>query len=273
VSYDQLLEAHYNKVAETDGVSSSSTMKDEIIRTKEMEAVLTLVDAFIKERKVQGDDEVHVVDVGCGNGFTLKTLAENFPNFLVFSGIENNEKLYNIACLQTQDEKKTSILRGDVRESLQEKCQLADILICQRVLINLLDEYDQKVVLRNIINLVKSGGMLIFIEAFKSGLKNLNEARRELCLDEITESHHNLYLEDSFFDSKELQVWQSAFAELNENFLSTHYFIARVWHAFLVENSRLPFVRNSHFVNFWSGALPDSVGEYSPLKIKVFIKD
>ena len=46
-----------------------------------------------------------------------------------------------------------------------------DLIICQRVLINLLNKNDQKKALRNLIEIVKTGGTLLFIETFKSGIK------------------------------------------------------------------------------------------------------
>jgi hypothetical protein len=37
-------------------------------------------------------------------------------------------------------------------------------------------------------------------------------------------------------------------------------------------SNRKGFIRNSHFVRFFSAALPDGIGDYSPLRIHTFEK-
>ena len=144
-----------------------------------------------------------------------------------------------------------------------------DIIICQRVLINLLDKQDQIKALKNILDSLKSGGILISIEAFSSNLTHLNLCRKELGLSIIPPAHHNLYLEDLFFETPLLN---KEISEEGDNYLSTHYFITRVLHDVALKATDSPFVRNSLFVDFFDKALPPGIGNFSPLKCMFFRK-
>jgi hypothetical protein len=113
-----------------------------------------------------------------------------------------------------------------------------------------------------------SGGVLLFIEAFSSSLGRLNEARDEFDLPAIGPAHHNLYLQDDFFNIPTLRTYQSDSFSVRPNFLSTHYFVTRVLHPIFIEDK--PFKRNSEFVKFFTQALRQNVGDYSPLKLLAF---
>ena len=103
---------------------------------------------------------------------------------------------------------------------------------------------------------------------FKSGLQNLNSARKEFDLEDLPPAHHNLYLSDEFFQHKSLKEFDNTQKEL----FSTHYFISRVLHQTFLTANKKDFIRNSHFVSFFSKAFPKNVGNYSPLKPLSFIK-
>jgi ubiquinone/menaquinone biosynthesis C-methylase UbiE len=193
-------------------------------------------------------------------------MAESFPTF-AFEGIEFNASLRKIAGTRLL-KRNIRISDGDVRvlSSLPQKT--FDILICQRVLINLLDPADQTTALSNLIDILNSKGLLIFIECFKAGLENLNSARSEFGLGDLPAAHHNLYLEDDFFSRPSLTEFDNSKTDL----LSTHYFVSRVLHPTFLNANKRDFARNSHFVSFFSRALPDSVGKYSPLRLYAFTK-
>ena len=117
-------------------------------------------------------------------------------------------------------------MAGDVRGIHAGQCDPADVLVLQRVLINLLDRSDQKRALDNVVNMLKPGGLLFAIEAFESGLAELNAARAECGLPPLPPAHHNLYLADGFFDHPLLaRPSGNEGFEVAENLLSTHYFV------------------------------------------------
>jgi SAM-dependent methyltransferase len=269
--YDEIITHHYRQVAKKEGLKPTSTMADTITREKETKALLDYVGYHLAGSR--GGSPVQILDVGCGNGYTLEILSNQFPSAL-YIGVEKSEELRELAESRFQKKENITIIPGDIRDNDFTVGQLADILICQRVLINLLDKGDQKSALENLIRAVKKpnsgrpGGILIFFEAFSSALENLNTARDEINLPPIEPAHHNLYLEEGFFDNPKLKPY-SAGSDLNPpNFLSTHYFVTRVLHPVYLQDR--PFKRNSEFVKFFSGALKDNTGDYSPLKLYVF---
>ena len=262
-SYDKEILAHYKNVAEKQSEDDSCTMDDQITRKLETLFIINTIKKEIKEK--ERNSKLRISDIGCGNGFTISKVAESYPEE-EYSAFEYTKELKDIA-----NKKKTipcKVESCDVRKknTLPQKC---NIIICQRVLINLLDEKDQKKALENLIDSLESGGILISIEAFKSNLAKLNLCRNELGLSTIPPAHHNLYLSDDFFENLLLEKENTL---EGENYLSTHYFITRVLHDIALKTTNSPFVRNSLFVDFFDKALPPGIGEFSPLKCIIFRK-
>jgi SAM-dependent methyltransferase len=284
--YDSLIAGHYNAVADEFGLSQQSTMADEIIRTKETTIIKEFVQAVASYRRgdyienagyaerAGGDAELSVLDVGCGNGYTIKQLAIDMPQY-AYIGVEHNDKLRDLAIVQNNTSENVRIIPGDIRQrqSIDIPDCSVDTLLCQRVLINIMSDADSADALHNIISLVKPGGYLLFIEAFLSGLNNLNNARSEFSLASIPPAYHNKYLSDNFFSHPELTQCHLPNFSLAPNTLSTHYYVSRVLHAVLLQQQGdKNFKRNSHFVHFLSSALPDGIGNYAPLQFRIFRK-
>ncbi|EPJ46634.1 MAG: hypothetical protein OFPII_18920 [Osedax symbiont Rs1] len=271
-NYDSIIADHYKKVAQLEGDNLTSTMTDIHIREKETEAIVNFIDDVIKQ-SAKINQTLKAIDAGCGNGYTLKIISELFPN-IEFTGIEKSQELREIAIKRFENTTNVSIISGDIRDLNFSNGLIADIFICQRVLINLLDVEDQKLALSNInksvVNTKENGrcGYLLFIESFSSPLKILNEAREEFDLAEMKPAHHNLYLEDDFFEINQLTPYSMDNKTFPSNFLSTHYYITRVLHPHLTRDKQVK--RNSHFVSFFSQALKRNSGNYSPLQLKTF---
>lgn len=268
-SYDKNIQAHYNFVAQKDADSPNSTMADMFVRKSETSFIVNSIKKYCQEKQDftnAPSKKLKILDVGCGNGYTLETLIDYFPEHQ-FWGLEPNDELRGIANNRF-NESNVSVTKGDIRLKDSMTYNDIDILICQRVIINLLDRQHQKEALNNIINQVKEGGLLIFIECFDSGLSVLNNARQEFDLPPLPPAHHNLYLNDSFFDNEDIAPFETE----SSNFLSTHYYVSRVLDPYLLQIGQKEFIRNSHFVSFLSEALPHSIGHYSPLRFLSFIK-
>ncbi|MCJ7700004.1 MAG: class I SAM-dependent methyltransferase [Anaerolineales bacterium] len=275
--YDDIIAQHYQEIARDHGFSSTSTMADKITRKLETEAILQFVDESIRIQRTENKPRQFILmDVGCGNGYTLEILLKAFPN-LIFYGIEKSDELRSLATTRFSEAKNITILEGDVRDNQFAQGLEVDILICQRVLINLLDFDDQRIALENIINSVRSpgdfsqrGGKLLFLESFQDTLERLNEARSEFELPPISSAYHNLYLPNNFFDRDDLNWLNTEGRFTPSNFLSTHYYITRVLHPILKKGKE--FKRNSEFVKFFSQALLPYSGDYSPIKLNIFEK-
>lgn len=272
--YDAVIADHYRKVAQDCGLSGTSTMADEITRRLETEAIKDFVTAA-SEQHVDGGrvDPATIMDIGCGNGYTLEKLVEIFPAQR-FVGIEKSEELRALALSRFPQHRNVTIIHEDVRNPTFAPPDSVDVLICQRVLINLLDLSDQRAAMENIISVLsaprrgRAGGRCLFIEAFSSYLETLNEARAEFDLPAIAPAPYNLYLPDNFFDTPRLRPLPPGRHLAPPNFLSTHYYVTRVLHPHLTANR--PFERNSVFAAFFSEALRKNVGEFSPVRLHAF---
>ena len=281
--YDTTIRKHFAQEARTHGAAPTSTMADEIVRSKETEVICEAVATFVREQRahdalnnecVEGQRRngvFHIVDLGCGNGTTLCEIArtnttQEAPQLLL-TGVEYTPELRAIAEERLSEFENARVLAGDVRTIDSNQCEPGDVIILQRVLINLLDRADQNRALDNVVSLLRPGGLLVAIESFETGLVELNSARLEFGLSELTPAHHNLYLTSGFFDHPSLAPYEpNSGIGAAENFLSTHYFVSRVLHEAWQKETGESSKRNSHFVRFFSAALPDGVGAYSPLK-------
>jgi SAM-dependent methyltransferase len=255
MKYDKLQIKHYNKVARKFKLSKFSTMSDEFIRDSETKFILQ----NIKKKKI-------ILDVGCGNGFTLKTIYK-VQKVCKLYGIENNLRLYNLA--KNNLGKKAKIIKYDIRKKVSNFKNFFDIIICQRVLINLMQRNDQRDALSNILYLLKRNGKLIIIEGFQSGLENLNFLRKKFQLKNIPVAHHNLNLEDSFFKRKDLK---DITPKNTKNFLSKNYFISRVLDPIYNLAFKKKFKYNSDFTRILSEIIPNLNLNIGQLKFLIFKK-
>lgn len=267
--YDQVILSHYREVAEESGLDPASTMADQRTRQLETDLICDFVALSIDRHRRAGtrDEDIQLMDVGCGNGYTLSVLSERFPK-LNFVGFEYTPELRKIANSRFPNGS-VRVSEADIRDPDFTRGVKAHIVICQRVLINLLDGSDQAAALTHIVESTEVGSCLLFIECFQSGLHCLNEARAEFDLPPLPTAHHNLYLSDQFFSHRaDLRSLESESARIPANFLSTHYFVSRVFHPVLLGNREMK--RNSHWVNFFSRALVQAVGNYSPVRAAAF---
>lgn len=266
-TYDKLIKDHYDTVAKNESNSSSSTMNNKFIRNQETLFIKEQISSYINKSLNEPEkNNFSAIDVGCGNGFTLDTLSREY-NSIELTGIELTESLRKISKDRFKD-RPVIILDGDIRNSSKLPVNKYDILICQRVLINILDKDDQKNAMKNLLNIMNPGGLMIFIECFENSLQNLNQIRKKFDLSKIEPAHHNQYLIQDFFEKKELEVFDSTQA----NCLSMHYFVSRVLHPLYLEKNNLPFERDSEFVNSLTKSLPESIGNFSPLQFFSFIR-
>lgn len=265
-NYDKIIKKHYDSVALKDKDKVSCTMDNDFVRSEETKFIIKIIKNYLKENNNPDLKNTSIMDIGCGNGYTIDVIYNNFKNLNIL-GLEQNESLLNLAKKKLSNSN-VKLAHGDIRDSNSLSEKKNDIIVCQRVLINLLNYEDQKVALKNIVNSVKMGGVLIFIECLESGLNALNKARAEFKLDPMPPAHHNLYIKDDFFNLQEIEKYDFS----DENLLSTHYYVSRVLHQSFIENTGQKFVRNTEFVSFFTNSLLKNAGNYSPIKFMSFKK-
>ncbi|RPG55393.1 MAG: class I SAM-dependent methyltransferase [Flavobacteriales bacterium TMED235] len=254
-NYEKIQKKHYDKEAKLNKASPKMTMGDDHVRSSETDFILNLINKTNKKN-------IKILDIGCGNGYTLKKISKLIKK-AELTGFEPNDLLRNIA--KKVLGKKARILGNSIRD-LNEFSEKFDIIICQRIIINIQNYKDQKKALQNILTLSKKGTKLIFIEAFKSGLNNLNYVRKKCKLLPLKPRIHNLYLPDNFFKNKFLKK----IIHDKEETLSSYYLIARVLHPIYLKAYKEKFEFNSDFVKFFKMVFPYCEGNFSQLKFLIY---
>jgi 2-polyprenyl-3-methyl-5-hydroxy-6-metoxy-1,4-benzoquinol methylase len=270
---DQIILSHYARLAKNYGLSSTSSMKDSYIREIETKFICDEVQRHVKSLAINGskEDPVHaILEVGCGNGHLLSclhSLGEQMGVKLSLSGIEFTPELLELA--QARNLPEVQLLQGDIRRPLFTEGPF-EAVISERVLINILQKKDQNQAMANIVAAMSSGAILILVESFQESLEQLNRARKEMKLVEITPNSHNLFLREDQMHSLLQLGMQEISGIVPPNFLSTHFYLTRVLHPIIRPEKGK--VENTEFLHFFRQALPPSIGNYSPIQMRVFKK-
>lgn len=261
-NYEQIILDHYKKVARNNGLASSSTMEDPYIRQCEIDFFLS----SLSEESRRRNRPLRVFDIGCGNGYLLETIARRFPDFSLF-GLEFTPELYE----QTLSRKLPSLTlrHGDARLK-EDYYEDIDVVITERMVINILDKDHQLMVMKNIFHCLVPDGLLLMSESFQEPLNELNEAREEMCLEPIEQSYQNLYLDEVLVEHFLSWGMEEEEGTLPSNYLSTQFFVTRILHKSLRPDKGK--VKFSRFARFFTEALPPAVGNYSPILFRAFRK-
>jgi ubiquinone/menaquinone biosynthesis C-methylase UbiE len=254
-AYEATVTSHYEKVAEQHGLSEKSTMEDTTTRRKEIEAITALLDELVQPSS-------DLLEIGCGNGVLLDALRKRYPE-LPLTGRDFSHPMVELA--KSRGVTNCDVAHGDVR-AMDFESESFDLVVGERVLINLMDREHQWQALGEIARVLRPGGYYVCIEAFKDGLDTLNEARAELGLEPNAEAYHNLWFEEAGFRAEAAKHFELVdtqdIAGVPQHFLSSYYFVSRVVYPAV---TRADVRYNTHFVRFFADHPPR--GTYSPIQI------
>lgn len=249
---------HYAQQASRFGLAAEATMPDLIVRQKEVEALLSFLDQVDASK-------VRLLEIGCGNGYLLEQIERRFGTRFECLGIDATPQFIESA---RQRGLTARFQVADLR-ALPLPDASFDIVLSERVIINLLDPAQQIAAFAEVARVLRPGGLFTAVEGFKAGLENLNRARAEFLLPPIPEPAVN-----NWFTEERWQLCLSgrfrpgcphATAQLAPtNFLSSHYFMTRFFHDVIRPDGGK--LRNTEMAFFFAAALPP-VGDYSPLRI------
>ena len=267
MSYEKIVVDHYQDQASKLGLSAASTMPDESVRKTELEVFANVLPIIAQKNS-------SILEIGCGNGVLLAEMEKwGYTNVEGMDYVEEFVELANSRGLSYP------VKKGDIK-SLNYLDNSFDIILSERVIINLMDENDQRQAFDELSRILKPGGFLVCFEGFKTPLKNLNQARKEFDLVEIPMAKQNLWFCDKFFDEivdkyfKIINTDESDFP--SSRILSNHYFMTRVFHAVMESASNLKEEgkRNTLFSVFFSQLACQSppIGDFSPVKFYLLEK-
>ena len=262
---DQIILDHYKKVARNQGLNANSTIQDPFIRETEISFFIKSIEEFGNRR---GSFDFSVLDVGCGNGFLLEAINKQFPE-LKLHGLDFSPDL--LALAKNRKIQDINFFLGDARR-LGDFSGNYDVIISERSVINILESREQKLALYNIADSLKKGGLYLQSESYFEPLVNLNRARREMRLNDITPLKHNRFLREfnvmALRDHRDLIEQDSI---IKTNYLSTYFFVSRVLHQIIRPDGGK--VKYSHLVNFMAEGFGPAVGNYSPILLRTFQKN
>ncbi len=165
----------------------------------------------------------YLADIGCGDAQATLRYAAKVHQCV---GFERSEYLRKKATeAATKSGLRNIIIKsGDILEmiNLPEKF---DVIVTQRVLINLVSWEEQKQALINIYNALKPGGRYIMIENTEDAFLALNQMRAEVKLESIPKHWHNLFL-----DYEKLMAFlEGKFQLVDFHDFGLYYFLTRVY--------------------------------------------
>lgn len=184
----RIVKDYWNRQGEEYKDSPLATIKDHQFRLLEM--------YFIRD--LLNQDDV-VIDIGCANGYQTFHYAEKVKKII---GIDYAEKLIeeaNKAKEKNPFGRKVDFKVGDVLIKDDSLTNSADVVICERLLINLPTYEDQETAIKNIHSVLKPKGKLILSEVTQKGHDKLNELRNIFGLGKIKVHWHNLYIDEDKF--------------------------------------------------------------------------
>lgn len=218
-------------------------------------------------------DGDRVLDIGCANGYsTIQFACQKKINICGVDLIPEMIEAANERMKECSDKilGRVEFNTGDIL-SLNKDYSQFDKIIVTRVIINLNNWENQKIALRNCIELVKIGGLLLLSEATIQGWRNLNKLRKEWNLAEIPEPSFNCYLDED----KVIEEVQSEMGLVEvRNFSSTYFVGTRVLKPLLSEalGNRINVADSSMEWNRWFSQLP-AWGDYGTQKLFIFKKN
>ncbi|HEY0633509.1 MAG TPA: methyltransferase domain-containing protein [Thermoleophilaceae bacterium] len=207
----------WNEQAEAHGQDPQATTPDRWVREVEI--------ASLSEQLAQLPAGATVLDIGCGNGYSVIRLAEQHPDVSFVGGdyapamIEQARRSLND---HPQLEGRVSFHEMDVLALPLDR--VFDVVITDRCLINLPSFEDQRRAIARIARVVRPGGRYLAVENFHGGQDGLNRQREQLGLPPIAIRWHNCFLDERAFADACSEFFDVAPAA---PITSTYYLITR----------------------------------------------
>ncbi len=194
---DDFILNYWNEQAEKFGGSYAASWQDLHAVKLEIETIAPFI--------LPGD---RVLDVGCANGYSLLMQLEREPGSL--TGVDFSPAMIEQAQLKRYESARPDIVSfevGDIRK-LRFEDQSFDVVYTTRTLINLPTWEEQQQALLECLRVCKSGGRVIFSEAFWEPLALLNALRALKSLPPLVEHDFNRYLKQSRLEAffRELNI-------------------------------------------------------------------
>lgn len=196
-----------------------------------------------------------LADIGCGDGEATIEYAKHVKKCI---GFERSNHLRSIASNAARKSglKNLEFKPGDVMKMKNVK-EKFDVIITQRLVINLLSWEEQQEALLNIHNALKPGGRYIMIENTNDSFQEMNDMRVDVGLQPVPQHWHN-----RFFDyDKLIKFMDGKFQLLKTHDLGLYYFLTRVYVSMFAS-----------FKGFGANAVKDPIFEHSDRAARILFE-
>lgn len=257
--YDEIKEYWDERAIKQRG-SLSTTTEDIWLRKLEASLLMAQLKKFREVRSV--------LDIGCGDGNTLITIAKKFPD-IKFVGGDYSEKMIRIAKERLSKESLDDRVEFHVLDvlNLNSDFKRFDVVISDRCLINLPSRELQIEATKNIHSVLNEHGLYFMIENFIEGHEKFNILRRRLGVDEIPVRWHNLFYSENWF----LKFIKDSFDIVEEiKFASTYYLETRVVFSKLCQLQEIEPPYNHPIYEIASQL--DPIGDFAPMRFYLLRK-
>lgn len=188
-------------------------------------------------------DNIKILDVGCGNGYSTLSLASKYNSS--FTGIDFVPDMIDRANIL----KNNFSLKGDITFNVDDVTDLHfkdsqfDIVISERCLLNLPSRSLQWKAINEIARVLKPNGYYLMLEGTIQGLQKLNSVRLMFGLEPILDADPTYNWFSNKFDETELIPYMSNHFQKLEviHRFGMYYFISRVIHPLLVSPEQPKF--------------------------------
>lgn len=130
----------------------------------------------------------NVLEVGCGNGYLTNILRKQAVYVDAFDYAENMVE----QAKTLQAEQNNRFFHDNLLAPVNWKSSY-DVIVCVRVLINLRNFEDQCLAIKNMANVLPSGGRLLLLEGYSEGFDSLNQLRTSIGLFPLSPASINYY--------------------------------------------------------------------------------
>ena len=178
-----------------------------------------------------------IIDLGCGNGFTLLRVAEKVKGDFV--GVDFTEHLIqgakDLAAASNLPTKPRFVCADAIKYLAAQAAGSADCIITERFIQNLPSAEWQQSVMKDIFRVLRPGGRALICEGSATGFESLNDLREKVALSRIpatsAENITAIRLVDSTFETHCHEV---GFRLVRKCGYSLFFVITRVLHPLLV---------------------------------------
>lgn len=172
-----------------------------------------------------------LIDVGCGNGYTIRQMAPRGGRTV---GIDYSEEMIDAANRSLEASKddtgNITFAVHNVLELSPESFGLFDVAISERCLINLSSRMEQQQAIARIASLLSAGGRFLLVEGTADGRRRLNDLRESVGLERMPQSWHNLDLGEAEL----LRCVDRYFVVERHQHLEAYDLVSRVAHPLMV---------------------------------------